>query len=207
MVCSVCSGPLPPRHTVTCSKACRNHRLLASEAFARGQRNRGGTRSAQVFCRLPKDHPARRPRPERTWYSCRCERCGGSFVDLRRARFCSRPCMRMDAVDRYRARRRGNFVERINRRRVFDRDGWICGICGEPVDPALAHPDLRSASVDHVIPLARGGAHRMSNVQCAHLICNSRKRISVPDMGTGSADMEDRNARSRPEARIPTPAA
>lgn len=32
-----------------------------------------------------------------------------------------------------------------------------------------------SPSIDHVIPLSRGGAHAMGNVQSAHLRCNSSK--------------------------------
>lgn len=58
---------------------------------------------------------------------------------------------------------------------VFDRDGYRCGICGEPVDPSIEWPDLRSASVDHIVPFARGGEHTFSNVQCSHLICNITK--------------------------------
>jgi 5-methylcytosine-specific restriction endonuclease McrA len=30
-------------------------------------------------------------------------------------------------------------------------------------------------SLDHILPLARGGAHDHSNLQLAHRICNSRK--------------------------------
>lgn len=32
-----------------------------------------------------------------------------------------------------------------------------------------------SASVDHIVPLSRGGEHSMNNVQCAHLSCNCSK--------------------------------
>jgi hypothetical protein len=58
---------------------------------------------------------------------------------------------------------------------VFERDGWTCGPCMRPVDPAIAWPDPMSASVDHIVPLSRGGAHALANVQCAHLGCNSSK--------------------------------
>lgn len=65
--------------------------------------------------------------------------------------------------------------ERFAARDVFERDGWRCGICGEPVDPNLKWPDEWSASLDHVLPLAAGGWHTVDNTQCAHLICNIRK--------------------------------
>ena len=58
---------------------------------------------------------------------------------------------------------------------IFERDGWVCGICREAVDAALEWPDPRSASLDHVVPLTKGGAHSPDNAQCAHLACNVSK--------------------------------
>ncbi|MET9521513.1 HNH endonuclease [Streptomyces coeruleorubidus] len=64
---------------------------------------------------------------------------------------------------------------------VHARDGWTCQLCGGPIDPEVAWPDPKSASVDHIVPLALGGAHSMINVQSAHLGCNSRKRDKIVD--------------------------
>lgn len=82
---------------------------------------------------------------------------------------------------RYRARKRGAFVEDVDRSAVLERDGWRCGICGEKIPRSARYPEPRSASVDHVVPLSRGGKHEMKNVQAAHLICNALKR----DRGAG----------------------
>lgn len=67
---------------------------------------------------------------------------------------------------------------------VFERDGWVCGLCDESVSPDAVYPDPLSASLDHVVPLSRGGAHSFSNSQLAHLSCNVRKgaREDVPVM-------------------------
>lgn len=62
------------------------------------------------------------------------------------------------------------------KREVFERHGWTCGICTEAIDPALLYPDLRSATVDHVIPLSQGGPDDEGNLQAAHFLCNIRKR-------------------------------
>lgn len=62
---------------------------------------------------------------------------------------------------------------------VYDRDGWLCGICAAPVDRSLVWPDPQSVSLDHVVPLSRGGAHVLSNVQCSHLRCNIRKGVAA----------------------------
>lgn len=70
-------------------------------------------------------------------------------------------------------------AEQIVYRDVFDRDGWSCGICSEPVDPATDWPDPLSASLDHILPLSKGGPHTMANVQLAHLDCNLRKGVTV----------------------------
>jgi len=66
-------------------------------------------------------------------------------------------------------------VERFDALEVFERDGWVCGICGQLMDPVLKWPEPRSASLDHVLPLAAGGEHTRANTQAAHLICNIRK--------------------------------
>jgi 5-methylcytosine-specific restriction endonuclease McrA len=67
-----------------------------------------------------------------------------------------------------RARLRGSYVETVDPGVVFHRDNGTCGICGGPVDP-------ERVSIDHVVPLSRGGLHSYSNVQLAHLACNTRK--------------------------------
>lgn len=80
----------------------------------------------------------------------------------------------MDAARR--ARNAGAVVQEVfDRLEIFERDGWICGICDEPVNAELDPFDSMSATVDHVIPLVLGGVHSRENVQCAHLGCNSKK--------------------------------
>ncbi len=50
-----------------------------------------------------------------------------------------------------------------------------CGICGSTLDASLKWPDPFSKSVDHILPLARGGSHTQENIQWAHLACNTTK--------------------------------
>lgn len=66
------------------------------------------------------------------------------------------------------ARKRGAFVERVEKSVVFEMDDGICRLCGLFVDPG--HWDL-----DHTVPLAKGGMHGYNNVQVAHPSCNRRK--------------------------------
>ena len=52
----------------------------------------------------------------------------------------------------------------------------VCAICGMPIDRRKKFPDPMSATVDHIIPIAKGG-HPFSpdNLQATHLICNQIK--------------------------------
>lgn len=61
---------------------------------------------------------------------------------------------------------------------VFERDRWICGICNKKVDILLSYPHPMSKSLDHIVPLSKGGAHSFENCQTAHLRCNLLKRDS-----------------------------
>lgn len=87
---------------------------------------------------------------------------------------------RRENHQRRRALKVGASAERIINADVFERDGWSCGICREPVDPLAAWPDRMSASLDHILPLSKGGAHTYANVQLAHLGCNVEKGARVP---------------------------
>lgn len=81
---------------------------------------------------------------------------------------------------RRRATRFGADYETVDRLAVFERDGWVCGLCSEPVDAGLSWPDPWSASLDHIVPISLGGAHTEANLQCAHLGCNLAKGARQP---------------------------
>lgn len=68
---------------------------------------------------------------------------------------------------------------RIGLFELAERDGWVCGICAHGVDRAARPRTAGSASMDHIIPLARGGLHTEDNLQLAHYLCNVLKRDHV----------------------------
>lgn len=76
---------------------------------------------------------------------------------------------------KYEALKVGNNHEPYKDMEIFERDGWICGICGLKIDKRLKRPNLLSKSIDHIIPLSKGGADAPINLQAAHLICNIGK--------------------------------
>jgi 5-methylcytosine-specific restriction endonuclease McrA len=77
-----------------------------------------------------------------------------------------------------RARRASAPIGEIDLAALWD---GVCGICGSELDIDLRFPDPMSKSLDHKIPLARGGSHEQDNLQWAHLICNTRKGARIPD--------------------------
>lgn len=77
-----------------------------------------------------------------------------------------------------RARLAGVMHEPYERIAVYERDGWVCQLCGGSID-RQASVRSRKATIDHIIPIAKGGADAFDNVQAAHLGCNARKRDRV----------------------------
>jgi 5-methylcytosine-specific restriction endonuclease McrA len=126
-----------------------------------------------------------------------CKQCSTEIVASgkrgRRRVFCSLACQkrwwstrtptytesRREHEQRRRAQIRSLPTERFRDAEVFERDGWVCGLCGEPVARNEIAPHPQSASLDHIIPLARGGHHTRENTQCAHFGCNARKGARV----------------------------
>lgn len=89
--------------------------------------------------------------------------------------YCSDACRNRAKCRRRRVARKGLPVERYAASDVFERDGWVCRLCEEPIDRSRKWPDGQSASIDHVLPVSLGGADVMANVQAAHLSCNIGK--------------------------------
>ncbi len=107
-----------------------------------------------------------------------CADCGENYTTPTAANcgVCKR-CQkrRYGKSDRKRARYHGVGYEPISRLKVYQRDGWKCGLCGKAVDRRVMAPHPMSVSLDHVVPLSMGGDHVYANVQCAHFGCNSLK--------------------------------
>jgi RNA polymerase subunit RPABC4/transcription elongation factor Spt4 len=120
-----------------------------------------------------------------------CGHCGATFqADKRRHTFCSTPCLQaawraitLPASVHARRTRIADpaEAEKFSRTAVFDADGWVCQLCDHPVNPALRYPHPGSVSLDHIIPLSRGGAHRRDNAQTAHLQCNRQKGATLAE--------------------------
>lgn len=66
-----------------------------------------------------------------------------------------------------------------NKKKIFATQ-QVCAICGRPVDFKLRAPAPMSPTVDHIIPISRGGhPSDMDNLQLAHWICNRMKSNKI----------------------------
>lgn len=56
---------------------------------------------------------------------------------------------------------------------LYERDHGICWLCGQPCN-LDADPNANDyPSIDHVVPISKGGKDEWKNVRLAHRICNS----------------------------------
>lgn len=105
---------------------------------------------------------------------------GKSLATPRRLAFVQSRKRATGAVNNYRARLRalgihtddGEYIDPIA---VYERDGWQCGVCGEPIEPQLKWPHPNSVTLDHVVAVSKGGLHEAENLQAAHWMCNVLK--------------------------------
>lgn len=58
---------------------------------------------------------------------------------------------------------------------VFERDGWRCQLCGCRVRQTGSNYHFDRATMDHIVPISRGGRHTYANIQTACNLCNSKK--------------------------------
>lgn len=96
-------------------------------------------------------------------------------------------------TENFRSQRKWNQIKRRHRlargatnispRRVYERDDRMCALCHRATDHPRVWKDWmvnkrwlpNAPTVDHIIPLAKGGTHTWDNVQLAHWSCNSTK--------------------------------
>lgn len=116
-----------------------------------------------------------------------CGWCGTPLpYGTHRKRFCGDVCLTQHkratrAADvgsnhRRRCRRYGVTYQTIDRLAIFERDKWTCWICQCHSPASLLrtnHP--QRPTLDHVIPLSKGGSHTEGNVRLACFACNMKK--------------------------------
>lgn len=68
---------------------------------------------------------------------------------------------------------------RLSADQIVAQMGAVCGICKDPIDLTLKRTSKMGLTVDHIIPLSRGGQDTLDNMQPAHWVCNVKKGNKV----------------------------
>ena len=77
----------------------------------------------------------------------------------------------------------------------------VCGICGKPVDVKLKPPNPLAPTVDHIIPVNKGGhPSAMENLQLAHATCNRQKSDKLFNAKTNKVDVKTIGNRNLPKS-------
>ena len=82
--------------------------------------------------------------------------------------------------------------ERNKKKILMSQD--TCGICGKPVDKTLPGADPMGPTIDHIIPIAKGGHPAdISNLQLAHRCCNRQKSDKLMAEDGAQEEYSNRN--------------
>lgn len=60
-----------------------------------------------------------------------------------------------------------------DKRRIYNRQNGLCAYCGQ-------RRNIKYMTVDHIIPLSKGGSNKETNLQCTCKMCNYFKGNSLP---------------------------
>ncbi len=180
--CAHCSTPLPAEADVRrryCNDTCKAARCT-SAAHTDGRYDQWRASTAE--------------RNRKSMRVEQCVVCGADFsTKYSGRRFCSNRCgakasydsrkqtpeyraLRLGYAQRRRARKRSaGEVEVFASAEIFARDRYRCHRCGTTCKPIAKVPNPLAPTLDHLIPLSKGGAHTRANVATACFQCNSVK--------------------------------
>lgn len=112
-----------------------------------------------------------------------CVVCRSEFPTKEHGIFCSINCKREQAISWNHAKRikirNHPSTEKFTRLEIFERDRWRCQLCGKQTRRNAKPRTPLAPSLDHIVPISRGGTHTRANTQCAHFLCNLQKQSKI----------------------------
>lgn len=183
--CATCSKPVYRSSTSAAAPRCRGCRRADLQHGTYAMYKKRGCRcaecraacasNARTYAAMVKARdgvtPTQKIRPAR-WK--KCLDCGERIQGRSTSTYCGN-C----GAKRKRQRRPGYWISRARRLAIYDRDGWVCQLCGEPTRPDDS-PDSRwYPTLDHIEPwaLVLIPDHSDANLRCAHRGCNASRGV------------------------------
>jgi predicted nucleic acid-binding Zn ribbon protein len=191
--CTQCGSVFIPNNKtqVTCSFECRNARRADINAAVAERKRLVNFLAVERSVYARWSSAAHKREKEATRYHSSCTDCG---CEIERKPY----NIRCDACkearrkayrksEAYKAQRFRNKsirrakvrlvkIETFSPLEVLRRDNWTCYICGVETPETLRGTyEDNAPEVDHIIPIAVGGAHSLDNVACACRRCNIQK--------------------------------
>lgn len=177
-VCQLCHEPFFPKAPDRTCFCCRDHyfqfrRINGKHSFRSAPWESRGTPAATAYQAAPlKEYE--------------CSICKKMYLTTRTRRgndkrACSAACRQAliawkhKIANRLREARMLASHEPYDPLAIFERDGWKCHLCGIRTLRSQSFPHSHYATIDHVVPLAKGGADAPSNVKCCCFNCNCHK--------------------------------
>lgn len=192
LICAICGSEFEAKspQAKMCSKECKLIRCREyKKKYMQNPINRAHKRERDRTRMLTKHHEQN----ERIGTLQICERCGSEYIaKQQRSRFCSRYCQSMESEDKRNLLKKSTSegssisIQKITLKNLYERDKGICYICGGICDYSDYKWSDRNRivgkkypSIDHVIPLSKGGMHSWDNVKLAHKQCNNLKGTKI----------------------------
>jgi hypothetical protein len=152
--CAWCMAPFSPlRNAVHCCSATCSNALRRQLALYNAP-----DRSHLPICLICRQPSRKSPNAKGTY----CDECGPSWKAERDRHH----------VTRKNHARRSVLVELVTVEQLADRDGNDCHLCGDAVDMTVSGMQPYGPTIDHVVPVSKGGRTEMSNCKLAHRHCN-----------------------------------
>lgn len=123
--------------------------------------------------------------PDRRLTAAQCRGCGEAYVfhpnraDSGYCTVCQRRRWRKQTAHTRRMRIAAAIRDVVSPDEVYRRDGYRCQVCDRPTTGTW--PALDAPSLDHKVPLSKGGEHSYQNVRLLCNECNTLKGDKLHD--------------------------
>jgi 5-methylcytosine-specific restriction endonuclease McrA len=119
----------------------------------------------------------------------KCSGCGKEYIYKKNIKYCSRECSNKihwynNKLKRERHIKSNGIIDKdITLKKLYQKEKGICYLCGGKCDfndfevvNNVFKVGKTYPSIEHVIPISKGGNHSWNNIKLAHISCNSKKK-------------------------------